>query len=170
MKLTWFKGTTLRVYLAGTIILIDGAKAPAGIDVVELNSGADHSIGLDGAGLPIIDSSRWAPARAGSLLDEKPAETTLLRLGEGVLLIHAESEAPLVISAGAVPPAGRWSRDAVVIAFDAATAAQFVAAWGPRMVALALPSDAAGAAFDLLRADLGDTGLMLLEPGFALEV
>jgi len=46
MKLTWFGGTTLRVYVGGEIVVIDAGGAADGIDHGELVAGANHLVAL----------------------------------------------------------------------------------------------------------------------------
>jgi hypothetical protein len=170
MKLTWFGGTTLRVHIGGEIVVVDGQGAPEGIDATELHAGADHSISLDGVGLAQVDALGWTPPRQGSVLDDRPAPLSLLRLGDRAILLHGQGEPPLVLAAGAVPEAGRWAHDAIIVAFDADTAGAALQRWNPRLLALAVPPESAEAALTQLRDRLGGTGLMLFEAGFALEV
>ena len=46
MKLTWFGGTTFRVYVGGKVLVVDAEGVPGGIDRTELVSGADRVFGL----------------------------------------------------------------------------------------------------------------------------
>ena len=52
MKLTWFGGTALRVYIGGDIVVVDADAAPQGIDRGELLAGADKIAGPGHPPLP----------------------------------------------------------------------------------------------------------------------
>lgn len=171
MKLTWFGGTTIRVHIGGRILVAD----PAGIGGVvpeELVSGADATFALDGS-LPEIDPVLWQPGRAGTMLDEDVlGEVTTHGLAGGAL-IAAVGEAPLLLLTQAVPKAGRWARDAVIVVFgDQADrlAAGALEAFGPRLIAIAGPDAVVERAFAALRDRLDGTALVALEAGMALEV
>ena len=170
MKLTWFGGTTLRVHIGGQIVVVDAEGAPSGIDASELVSGAELSLGFDSPALPAIDPLHWLPPRPSALLDEAPHRLELARMGDGMLMLLGTGEAPLVLAAGMPQPAGRWARDAVIVAFSGLVAEAALMQWGPRLIALAIDADAADAVFGRLAPQLGETGLMLLEAGLALEV
>lgn len=171
MKLTWFGGTTIRVHIGGRILVVD----PAGIGGVvpeELASGADATFALDGS-LPEIDPVLWQPGRAGTMLDEDVlGEVTTHGLAGGAL-IAAVGEAPLLLLAGAVPKAGRWARDAVVVVFGDEgdrLAAGGLETFGPRLIAIAGPDAVVERTFGALRDRLDGTALVALEAGLALEV
>lgn len=171
MKLTWFGGTTIRIHIGGRILVAD----PAGISGVvpeELVSGADATFALDGS-LPEIDPVPWQPGRAGTMLDEDVlGEVTVHGLAGGAL-IAAVGEAPLLLLTEAVPRAGRWARDAVVVVFGDGgdrLAAEVLEAFGPRLIAVAGPDAVVERAFGALRDRLDGTALVALEAGMALEV
>lgn len=171
MKLTWFGGTTIRVHIGGKILVAD----PSGVTGVvpeELVSGADATFALD-VSLPEIDPVLWQPGRAGSMLDEDVlGEVTTHGLAGGAL-IAAVGEAPLVLLTQAVPKAGRWARDAVVVLFgDQADrlATEALEAFGPRLIAIAGPDAVVERTFGALRDRLDGTALVALEAGLALEV
>ena len=171
MKLTWFGGTTIRIHIGGKILVAD----PSGVGGVvpeELVSGADATFALDGS-LPEIDPVLWQPGRAGTMLDEDVlGEVTAHGLAGGALFA-AVGEAPLLLLAGAVPKAGRWARDAVVVVFGGEgdrLAAEVLDAFGPRLIAVAGPDAVGERAIAALRDRLAGTALVALEAGMALEV
>jgi hypothetical protein len=172
MKLTWFGGTTLRLHIGGRILVCDPV-ARNGVDAGELVSGADRIFRL-ADDLPAADPLRWQPRRAPALLDEPAApEVELWRLGPGSVLVDAVGEPPLLLATAAPVGAGRWGRDAVVVAMGAdvvGAAAGAVEALGPRVVAVAAAESEVGAALAAVRERLDGTGFMALEAGLALEV
>lgn len=171
MKLTWFGGTTIRIHIGGKILVADAAGAD-GVVPEELVSGADATFALDGS-LPEIDPVLWQPGRAGTMLDEDVlGEVTTHGLAGGAL-IAAVGEAPLLLLTQAVPKAGRWARDAVVVVFSDngdRLAAEALAAFGPRLIAIAGPDAVVERVFAALRDRLDGTALVALEAGLALEV
>lgn len=176
MKLTWFGGTTLRIYIGGRILVCDPAGAPAGIDSSELVSGADRTFELDGP-LPPVAPSNWQPRRAGSLLNETTElpEVLVHRIGPGAVLVDAVGEPPLVLATGTISFTARWTRDAVVAVLGdhgrlPAIAASALQEMAPRLIALAGPEPAIEAVILEIGNRLDGTSLLSLEPGLALEV
>lgn len=171
MKLTWFGGTTIRIHIGGRILVADAAGI-SGVDPGELISGADATFALDGS-LPEIDPVLWQPGRAGTMLDEDVlGEVTAHGLAGGAL-IAAVGEAPLLLLTEAIPKAGRWGRDAVVVVLGDGgdrLAAEALQAFGPRLIAVAGPDGVVERAFAALRNRLDGTALVALEAGLALEV
>ena len=171
MKLTWFGGTTIRIHIGGKILVADPSGV-SGVDPEELVSGADATFALDGS-LPEIDPMRWQPGRPGSMLDEDAlGEVTTHGLESGAL-IAAIGEAPLLLLSQAVPKAGRWARDAVIVVFGPEgdrLAAAALEAFGPRLIAVAGTDAMVERAFAALRDRLDGTALVALEAGMALEV
>ena len=109
MKLTWFGGTTLRIHIGGSMLVIGAASRP-GVDADELVSGADRVLGWDDA-LPVADAATWQPRRARTMLEEEAPEPVLVhRLGAGQLLVDAVGEPPLLLLAQPLAAAGRWGR------------------------------------------------------------
>ena len=89
------------------------------------------------------------------------------------MLIEALGEAPLVIATGEVSEAGRWGREAVVVVAGGnlpGTAVSVVNEIGPRLIAIAGGEHAAEEAIEAVRDLLDGAGLMVMEPGLALEV
>ena len=176
MKLTWFGGTTLRVHIGGLILVVDGAAAPVGIDAAELVSGADRVFGLVQAGdsLPSVDLAVWKAPRIRPL-DAGPALATVLRVRDGIVLVHVDRERPLLLVAGELPPLGRWIADAVVVLFGSADqltarGTELLVGPGPRLLVLAAGESELDVAIPALRPHLEDTGLVALEPRLGLEL
>ncbi len=171
MKLTWFGGTTIRIHIGGRILVADPAGID-GVDEAELVSGADVTFGLAEAG-PEVDPALWQPRRPGSMLDGAELPEVLVHGVRGGALVAAAGESPLLLLNGGVPKAGRWGRDAVVVVFGEGVAELAIAVLdriGPRLIALAAPEHVVEQAVGALRDRLGDTALVSLEPGLALEV
>ena len=167
MKLTWFGGRTLRIHIGGEILVCDAEGAAAGIEPRELLSGADKAFAI-GGGAAVIDAGRWQPRRPAALVDEAQRPEVLVHnIGPSSLLVDAVGEPPLLLLAANVS-AGRWGRDAVVVAFSGEVAEAALDGMGPRLIALALPEPEEAIA--QLRDRLGSTALVALEPGMALEV
>ncbi|MCR6672553.1 hypothetical protein [Devosia ginsengisoli] len=177
MKLTWFGGTTIRIYIGGAILVVDAAGAPDGIDAAELVSGADVVIESFRAELAGIDAVQWKPRRLPRLLDasEELPVVEAWAAGPGVVLVDAVGEPPLLLVAGEVPALGRWADGAVMVLFG--DGAGLVRRGGivlddapPRLLALAGDEAAIDVAIPALRDRLDGTGLVALEAGMALEV
>jgi hypothetical protein len=167
MKLTWFGGKTLRIHIGGEILVCDVEGAPAGIEPRELLSGADKAFAI-GGGAAALDPAHWQPRRPAALVDQaKRPEVLVHDIGPSSVLVDAVGEPPLLLLAANVP-AGRWGRDAVVVAFASDVAGAALDDFSPRLIALALPEP--DAAIAQLRDRLGGTALVALEPGMALEV
>jgi len=179
MKLTWFGGTTIRIYIGGQIFVVDPQLAPDDIDRAELVSGADRVLRLAGAdeALVELDPAEWRPRRAQRAIDEEQAPQPIhaYRIGAGAMLVDAVGEPPLVLLSDQAPSFGRWADGAVVVLFGVGEAMSalaeglFVAA-RPRLVALAGDEVAIDFAVATLRENLNGAGLVSLEKGLALEV
>jgi hypothetical protein len=166
MKLTWFGGHTLRVQIGGEIIVFDPARGPAGTDRAEIAGGADQEFEWEGP-YPTADARTWRPRRAVPLA--AAGRVQVYDTGSGARLIDAIGEPPLILM-GALDGAGKWARDAVVIAFSRPAALAALDTLGPRLIALALIEPELTAAFSEMGGLLDGTGLVSLEPGLALEV
>jgi len=174
MKLTWFGGTTLRIHIGGAMVVVDPASAPAGI--AELVSGVDRVVERFGADLPVVVLQTWKPRRAQRVVDEadEVVPVEIWSAGDGVILVDAEGEMPLVLARSA-PELGRWAGEAVVVLFGDSTELTALGQGmlnksGPRLLALAGDEAAMDISIPALRELLDGTGLVALEPGLALEV
>ncbi|HEY4168903.1 MAG TPA: hypothetical protein VGM96_19095 [Reyranella sp.] len=176
MKLTWFGGTALRIYVGGEIVVVDADDAPAEIDRGELLAGAGRVVGLAGDGsVAAIDPATWRPKPAPRAIDDAPP-LDILRIGDSALLIAAAGEALLVILGSGEPPRfGRWADGAVIVLTSGrdsfvAEATVLLDVARPRLVALAADEQTLDAAIAELSEHLDGAGLVSLEPGLALEV
>jgi hypothetical protein len=177
MKLTWFGGTTIRVHIGGTILVLDPAGAPAGIDAAELVSGADRVIPSFGEGLAIVDIDHWKPRKAPRLLDEGdgPSAVEVWSAGAGAVLIEAIGEPPLLLVRYEPHTLGRWAEGAVVALFGSGEQLvdlgnAILTNTPPRLLALAGDEAEIEFALSALRDRLDGTGLVALEAGLALEI
>ena len=173
MKLTWFGGTTLRVYVGGEIVVVDADQAPAGVDRSELLAGADRVVAMGGT--EQIDPALWRPRPVPRAIDEAlPVEA--VSIGPAALLISAAGELPLVIlGAGEPPRFGRWADGAVVVLTSGreslvAEAKALLDVARPRLIALAVDEQTLETTIAELSEHLDGAGLVSLEPGLALEV
>ena len=175
MKLTWFGGTALRVYLGGEIIVVEPDAAPDTVDRSELMAGADRVVGLRDDTVPLIDPSAWRPKRAPRAIDP-PASLEIARLASRTLLLAAAGESPLVILGGAEAPRyGRWADGAVIVLTSdreapAAEATVLLDVARPRLVALAVEAEDLDELVGEIGEHLQGVGLVSLEPGLAVEV
>jgi hypothetical protein len=176
MKLTWFGGTALRIYIGGEIVVVDADDAPAGVDSAELLSGADRAVRLTGDHtIARVDPSQWRPKPPPRPIDAaSPVE--VLAIGPCTLLIAAAGEPPLVIlGSGEQPRFGRWADGAVVVLTSGresflAEATVLLDVARPCLVALAADEQMLDTAIAQLSEHLDGAGLVSLEPGLALEV
>jgi hypothetical protein len=175
MKLTWFGGTTLRVYLGGEIVVVDADGAPDGVDRGEVLAGADRVVALAGdPAVPVIDPAQWRPRPVRPMDEAVPVE--ILSIGASALLIAAAGEPPLVILGSGEPPRfGRWADGAVIVVTSGresfvAEASVLLDVARPRLLALAADEQTLDTAIEELSEHLDGAGLVSLEPGLALEV
>jgi len=167
MKLTWFAGSTIRVHVGGSIIVLDPAGI-SGVDAGELVSGADRVIDTAGASGP-FEPAAFRPKRARSLLNQDEAPELDVRVHDGAVLVDAFGEPPLLLLRKAPAGDAPWLRDAVIVAFGGEVA-EAAFAMGPRLVAVAAPEAEVDRVFAALRERVDGTALVALEAGLALEV
>lgn len=168
MKLTWFGGKCLRVYIGGEIIVFDPTGGPVGTDHAEVVSGADQIFEWGGPYEP-ADPRAWRPRRIKPLAEPAIEPVRVLLIGFDARLVDAAGEPPLVLMGG-IEGAGNWARDAVVVAFSLHQALAALSVLSPRLLALALPEADLDPAIAELSGQLNGTSLVSLEPGLALEV
>ena len=178
MKLTWFAGTTIRIYIGGKILVADADRAPAFVDRNELVSGADAVFPLAGVsgGLSRLDPAGWRPRALPRLIDEgaQSSGPSVYQIGEAAVLVDAPGEPPVILAAGDVD-FGRWADGAVIVLFGTGeallnAAEKLLEAVRPRLIALAATEEAVDLAIPALRDSLGGAALVSLEPGLAVEV
>lgn len=178
MKLTWFGGTTLRVYIGGEIVVVDADLAPSGVARQELTSGADRLVAL-GEPSQRIDPERWAVPRASRAMDAaRPLD--VLSIGANTCLLSGEGDPPLlVLNVTELPRLGHWVDGAVIVVFGekGADLAEDIMALDlakPRHLLLAAGEDTVERLLDRLDAIddtfWGNMGFSSLEPGLAVEV
>lgn len=142
------------------------------MDAGELVSGADATFFIDEAG-EAVDPALWQPRRAASMIDADDVPYVLVHGIKGGALLAVAGEAPLLLLKAPIGRAGRWARDAVVVVFGEAAdalAAQVLEDVGPHLIAIAAPDAVIERAVAALRDKVGETLLVALEPGMALEV
>jgi len=176
MKLTWFGGPTLRIYIGGEIVVIDAQDAPHNVDRGELLAGADRGVGLTGDHTATsIDPVQWRPIPAPRGIDEQPP-VDILRIGPSALLVAAGGEAPLVILGWGEPPRfGRWADGAVIVLTSGresfvSEAIALLDVARPKLIAIAAAEEMLDTAIAELSEHLDGAGLVSLEPGLALEI
>lgn len=176
MRLTWFGGSTFRLYLGGRIIVTSPERAPADVDRAELVAAADHLIDLgDGVSeYPVIDPETWQPRRPERLVEQ--SGETIVELfalaGEGLIVDEAE-EGPVIIAPAGLSEWGRFADDAVVVVYGAPQAVTrtvnvLAMAARPKLIALAaegLTDDQ----FTTTASAAGASPVQVLERGLALE-
>ena len=179
MKLTWFGGTTIRIYIGGQIFVADPQLAPEGIDRAELEAGANRVLRLAGAdeALVDLDPAEWRPRRIPRAIDEEgpPPPVHAYRIAPGAMLLDAVGEPPLVVVSDQAPSFGRWADGAVVMLLGVGEAMSALAeglldASRPKLIALAGDEIAIDFAVAALKENLGGAGLVSMEKGLALEV
>jgi len=173
MKLTWFGGCTLRVHIGGKVLVANADAPLAGVEKLELESGADLSFAFPDERAEVVDLAAWRPRRRGSMLDEADDAGVLVHHSNEAVLIDALGEPPLILVEDAAPKLGRWSKDAVVVLFGRKLFENGRIILGdsaPRLLLLAGEAGAVSAAFDALREVVEGTGLVAMEEGMAVEV
>jgi hypothetical protein len=173
MKLTWFGDDTFRIHAAGSIVLVEGDRTPEGVERAELMSGADRVVRFAEVGVHAAES--WKPRAALRMLEvaEDVRKPEVVGLGEGLLVLDADGEAPLVLARYGVPRGGRWLGQAVVVLMGQGLAERgltMLEGIPPRLIALAGADAEVDAAFEALRDRLDGTGLVALERALAVEV
>lgn len=171
MKLTWFAGSTIRIHIAGRILVADPTGI-SGVDAEELVSGADVTFFIDEA-REAVDPALWQPRRAAAMIDAETVPEVLVHGIEGGALVAAPGEPPVVLLKAPMRRAGRWVREAVVVVLgDEADvlAERVLEENGPHLIAIGAPDSVIERAVPALRDKVGDTLLVALEPGMALEV
>jgi len=173
MKLTWFGGAALRVYLGGQIVVVDPDAAPDGVDRGELLAGADRIVAA-GDTLPQADPVTWRAKPMPRLLEEAPP-AEVARIGDGLLVAAAGEPALMILGDGPLPRLGRWAEGAVIVLTSAreglmAEMTALLDVARPRLIALAVDEQVLDRVVPALREHLDGTGLTSLEPGLAVEV
>lgn len=176
MKITWFGGSTFRLYIGGQIFVTDEKRAPAGVDAHEVAAAADHRIDLsDGiVEFDTLDVENWQRKRPRRVIDEPVEEIAALFTIEGeALFIDEPQEGPVIVAPGGQTAWGRFADNAVVVLYGAPPAvlegaqALLIAA-RPKLIAIA-SEGFSDRQFESLGKVCGDCALQILEQGFAVE-
>lgn len=178
MKITWFAAMTFRIHIAGRIVVTHAEGAPDGVDPTELIAGAQTVISSQSPDLAAFEPVSWRPRKRTRLIDKDPGDEglELYRLGARGLVADSADEGLLVVEdAGTSSQWNRWADNAVVVLSGSGTQS---AAHGtalldiarPRLIALAVDDGEIDLAFETLAPNLGETSLIVLEPGMAVEV
>ncbi|WP_404403709.1 hypothetical protein [Pelagibacterium halotolerans] len=179
MKLTWFAGMTFRLHIGGEIVVTDPDGAPEAVDAAELTSGAGRVVHRRDAGIAAFDPVSWRPRRPKRMIDAAAgtARPEVFRLEGGFAFEAPEEGLVVLLDCDVTADAGwdRWADNAVVIlegTAQAASAAGMTLLKGarPRLIALGVADAVADAAFDALAPRLDGAGLIVLEPGLAVEI
>jgi hypothetical protein len=178
MKLTWFSGTTVRIHIAGVILLVDGGESPEKVSRAELRSGAERVFGLDDAEIAPVALNGWRPRVPRPLIDPAAEAAAILhRVGPRAVLVDAVDEPPLLLldASSELPDFGRWADGVVVTLFGPAEALvragqAVLAVARPKLIALAASEADIEVAITQLRDRLDGAGLVSLEPALAMEV
>lgn len=176
MRLTWFGGSTFRLYLGGEIFVLDADRAPGGVDAYEVAAAANYSFttGPALAALPAVDPQTWQRAAPKRLIDaSENAAAQVFALGDTGILIDEAEEGPVILSAAAQHEWGRFADGAMVVLFGAPDivaqdGANLLDVARPLMVAVA-SKGFSDAQFSVLAQHAGKSTLQMLEPGFAIE-
>lgn len=176
MKLTWFGGTTIRIHIGGSILVVDADGAPEMVNAVELVSGADEVIQSFGGSLEAVDTGAWKPRRPMRLLDENDSVPAVdfWQAAPGMILVDAIGEPALVLTDKFdLPRFGRWAERAVFVLFGTELRERAESLRDdvlPKLIVLAGSDEDVDQAFQLYAEQMSDTGLISLEAGLALEV
>ncbi len=178
MKLTWFSGSTIRIHIAGVILLVDEGQELNNVSAAELRSGAERVFGLGDAEIAPVALNGWRPRVPRPMIDQTTTEAVILhRAGPMAVLVDAIGEPPLLLldANSEVPEFGRWADGIVVTLFGPAEALvragqAVLAVARPKLIALAADEVDIELAIAQLRDRLDGTGLVSLEPALAMEV
>lgn len=176
MKITWFGGSTFRLYIGGKIFVTDAERAPEGVSPHEVGAAADQRIDLsDGiVEFPYLEVETWRRKKPLRLIDEPVEQIAALYTIEGeALFIDEPQEGPLIVAPGGQTAWGRFADDSVVVLHGRAEdivagVKSLLIAARPKLVAIASDGLSEGQ-FSELAAVCGDCALQVLEKGFAIE-
>lgn len=176
MRLTWFGGSTFRLYLGGDIFVLDADRAPEDVDAHEVASAANYSFALGPklSILPDLNPQTWKPMTPKRLIDEDEKRVAnVFALGETGILIDESDEGPVILTAAGQLEWGRFADDALVVLFGAPEvvgedALKLLQTARPLMLAIA-SSGFTDAQFAALGKQAGRCAIQMLEPGFAIE-
>lgn len=177
MKFTWFGEKTIRLQMAGRVIVVDPDKAPEQIDKAELISGADNVLAFADPLTNEIDLATWKLPSPRALIDQGgSADVEFQRVARAGMIAQSSEEGGLLLADARQQVAwGRWADGLVVILLGNADACAsaglaMLEQSRPKMIALACGEDGLDDAIARLRPHVGRTPLQVLEPNLAVEV
>lgn len=176
MRITWFGGSTFRLYVGGKIFVTDAERAPDGVDPHEVGAAADHKIDLsDGiVEFPYLDVENWRPKKPVRVIDEPAEQILALFTIEGeALFIDEPQEGPVIVAPGGHTAWGRFADNAVVLLYGAPSAVlegaqSLLIAARPKLITIAAEGFS-DTQFAILAEVCGECAVQVLEPGFAVE-
>jgi len=176
MKITWFGGSTFRIYVGGKIFVTDHDRAPEGIDPHEVSAAADYKINLSDGKIefPYLDIESRKDQRPRRLIDVPQELIASLYTIEGeALFIDEPQEGPVVVAPGQQTAWGHFADNAVVVLHGKSEevlegAQSLLVAARPKLVAIAadgFSEDQLG----VLAKTCGNCALQVLEQGLPVE-
>lgn len=176
MKITWFGGSTFRIYVGGKIFVTDHDRAPEGVDPHEVSAAADHKIDLsDGiVEFPYLDVENWKKRRPQRLLDMPEEMIAALYTIEGeALFIDEPQEGPVIVAPAGQTAWGHFADNAVVVLYGNSSAIlegaqSLLIAARPKLITIAT-SGISDTQMSALGSVCGECALQILEQGFAIE-
>lgn len=176
MRITWFGGSTFRLYIGGKIFVTDVEKVSGGTDPHEVAAAADHRIDLsDGiVEFPYLEVETWRKKRPLRMIDEPEEQIAALYTIEGeALFIDEPQEGPVIVAPGGETAWGHFADGAVVVLFGTAKgvedgATSLLKAGRPKLIAIAADGFSEKE-MGRLAAVCGDCALQVLEKGLAVE-
>lgn len=176
MKITWFGGTTFRLYVGGRIFVTDADKAPSGVDPHEVAAAADYKVDLTDriADFPFLDAENWERRRPLRVIDAPEEDIFELYTisGEGIFIDEPE-EGPVIIAPAGETAWGHFADDAVVILFGESAAVSegiksLTVAARPKLIAIAT-SQLSDVEIGALSKACRKCPMQVLEAGLSLE-
>jgi len=176
MKITWFGGSTLRIYVGGRIFVTDHERAPEGVDPHEVSAAADYTINLsDGIiEFPYLDMESRKEQRPRRLIDMPQELVASLYTIEGeALFIDEPQEGPVIVAPGGQTAWGHFADNAVVVLYGKPEAVlegaqSLLVAARPKLIAIAADGFSQDQ-LDVLALTCGNCALQVLEQGFSVE-
>jgi len=177
MKITWFGGSTFRLYVGGKIFVTDADKAPDGINAHEVAAAADHRIDLsDGiADFPYLDAENWTPRRPRRALDMPDEQLyELYTISGEALFIDEPEEGPVIVAPAGQTAWGRFADNGVIVLYGAAhqlagDISNLILAARPKLLMVAVDG-LTDALIGEISPVANGCAVQIMEPGLSLEV
>lgn len=177
MKITWFGGSTFRIYTGGQIIVADAELAPSDLAHEELVAGADTLLTLAGGTsyLPPFHAENWHAKQRLRLIDQQEENAVSISgvAGTGVL-VESTSERPLLLLPHPQDDMRNVISNAFVVLFGAPqgieeSVAKLLSQVRPPLIGLATEELSASQMSALAQMANG-VSIQVLEHGLALEM